>query len=74
MWSVGRGVTQSESVGLIRTIWYLTSTPVVVGVRGPIVLLVLVDGVQGVEEDVCLGGVVGGMICRCCFFVSDKQR
>lgn len=63
MWSVGRGVTQSESVGLIWTIWYLTSILVVVGVKGPDVVLVLVEGVQGVEEGICLCGVVGGMIC-----------
>lgn len=60
MWSVGCGVTQLELMGLMETIWYLTSILVVVGFKGVDVLFVLVDGV---EEDVCLCGVVGGMVC-----------
>lgn len=62
MWSVGRGVTHSEPVGLIRTIWYLTSTLVVVGVKELEVLRMLGDGVQGVEGDVCLCDVVRGLV------------
>lgn len=55
-------MTQSESEGLISTIWYLTSTLVVVGVKELDVLRVLVVGVQGVEGDVCSCDVVGGLV------------
>lgn len=62
MWSVGFGVTQLESVGLMRKIWYLTSTMVVVGVKEFGGLCVLGGGVRGVKGGIWLCDVVGGLV------------
>ena len=63
MTSAGPGVCQSVFVGLMQTIWYVASPPVV-GVEGKGLDggIVFGDGVQFTRSDDCPRGVVEGVV------------